>query len=81
MFSGVVTVLALGVSVAEVKAQPAIAGSPLQASPIALVNEPCGVSVSVNIAGCPAVTVIVVELEVSVKSLIWKLWLTGAAAP
>jgi hypothetical protein len=81
MFNAVVTVLAFGVSVAEVKVQPAIAGSPLQASLIAPVNEPCGVTVSVNIAGCPAVTVIVGELEVSVKSLIWKLWLTGVAAP
>jgi len=80
MLRVVVTALVLGVAVAEgVNVQPAIAGSPPQERVIALVNDPCGVSVRVNVPGCPAVTLALDEVEVSVKSLTWKLWLTGVA--
>jgi hypothetical protein len=78
--SVVVTGLAFGVTIAEEKSQPAIAGSPLQERVIALVKEPWGVTVRVNIPGCPAVTLALGGFEARVKSPIWKLWLTGVAA-
>jgi len=81
MFSVAVAVLPLGVIVAEgVKLQLANCGNTPQDSVIALVNEACGVSVSVNVPGCPAFTLVLEGVEVSMKSLTWKLWLTGVAA-
>jgi hypothetical protein len=62
-----VTVLEFGVSEAGLKAQPASAGSPLHEKLIGLVNEPWGVTVSVNVPECPAVTVVLVGLKVNVK--------------
>src|SRR5258708_10490015 len=74
MFSVVVKALTLGVTVAEgVNVQPAIAGSPPQERVIALVNDPCGVSVRVTVPGCPAVTPVFDGGEVILKSLTWKL--------
>jgi invasion protein IalB len=74
MFSVAVAVLPLGVTVAEgVKLQVANSGSVPQDKVIALVNEPCGVSVSVNVPGCPAFMLILGGVEVRVKSLSWKL--------
>jgi hypothetical protein len=74
IFSVVVTALALEVTVAEgVNVQPAIAGSPPQERVIALVNGPCGVSVRVNVPGCPAVTLVLDGVVVILKSLTWKL--------
>jgi hypothetical protein len=43
-------------------------GNPLQEKLIGLVNEPCGVTVRVNVPECPAVTVVLVGLEVNEKS-------------
>ena len=63
-----VTVLEFGVTEAGLKVQPASAGSPLQEKLIGLVNEPCGVTVSVNVPDCPAVIVLLVGLEVNAKS-------------
>src|SRR3984885_9883532 len=81
MFSVAVTMLAFGVAVAEgLNVQAAMGGRSPQESLIAPVNEPCGVSVSVNVPGCPAVTFERIGAEGSVKSLTWKLWLTGGAA-
>jgi hypothetical protein len=51
-----VTELEIGVSVAGLKLHPAPAGTPLQDRLIELVNEPCGVTVKVNVPGDPAVT-------------------------
>jgi hypothetical protein len=80
IFSVVVTVLVSGVTVAGLNVQFASAGNPVQEKLIGLVNELCGVAVKVNVAGCPAVMVVLVGFEVSVKSVTWKLWLTGVAA-
>ena len=63
-----VAVLEFGVTEAGLKVQPASAGSPLQEKLIGLVNEPWGVTVSVNVPDCPAVTVALVGLEVNAKS-------------
>jgi hypothetical protein len=62
-----VTVLEFGVTEAGLKAQPASAGSPLHEKLIGLVNEPWGVTVSVNVPDCPDVTVVLVGLKVNVK--------------
>jgi hypothetical protein len=63
-----VAVLEFGVTDAGLKEQAASAGSPLHEKLIGLVNEPCGVTVSVNVPDCPAVTVAVVGLEVNEKA-------------
>ena len=62
-----VTVLELGVTEAGLKSHPARAGSPLHEKLIGLVNEPWGVTVSVNVPDCPAVTVVLVGVDVNVK--------------
>jgi len=66
--SVVVTVLEFGVTEAGLKVQPARAGSPLHEKLIGIVNEPCGATVSVSVADCPAVTVAGAGLETNVKS-------------
>jgi hypothetical protein len=66
--SVVVTVLEFGVTEAGLKAQPARAGSPLHVKLIGLVNEPCGVTVNVNVPACPAVVVVLLGLGTTVKS-------------
>lgn len=63
-----VTVLEFGVTEAGLKVQPASAGSPLHEKLIGLVNEPCGVTVNVEVPDCPALTVVLVGLEVNAKS-------------
>jgi hypothetical protein len=63
----VVTVLAFGVRELGLNAHPASAGNPAHEKLIGLVNEPCGVTVSVNVPGCPAVTVLLVGLAANVK--------------
>ena len=63
----VVTVLPFGVTEVGLNVQPASAGSPLHEKLIGLVNEPCGVAVSVNIADCPAVTVALLGLGTTVN--------------
>ena len=68
MVSALVTVLEFGVTEAGLKVQPASAGSPLHEKLIGLVNEPWGVTVKVYVPECPAVTVLLVGLEVNVKS-------------
>jgi hypothetical protein len=69
MVTVLVTVLEFGVTEAGLKLQPASAGIPLlHEKLIGLVNEPCGVTVSVNVADCPAVIVLLVGLKVSVKA-------------
>jgi hypothetical protein len=62
-----VTVLELGVTEAGLKPQAARAGNPLHEKLIGLVNDPWGVTVSVNIPDCPAATVLLVGLKVTVK--------------
>jgi hypothetical protein len=66
--SVVVTVWVFGVTVVGLNPQPASAGNPVQEKLIGLVNEPCGVTVSVNGADCPPVIVLLVGLEVNMKS-------------
>ncbi len=66
--SVVVTMLEFGVTEAGLKAQVASAGNPVQEKLIGLVNEPCGVTVSVNVPDCPAVIVALLGLGTTVKS-------------
>ena len=66
--SVVVTSLEFGVTEAGLKVQPASAGNPVHEKLIGLVNEPCGVTVSVNVPDCPAVTVALLGLGTTVKS-------------
>jgi hypothetical protein len=74
MFSVAVAGPPLRVTVAEgVKTQVANCGSVPQDKVIVLANELCGVSVSVNLPGCPAFTLVLEGVEVSAKSLTWKL--------
>lgn len=68
ILSVVVTVLEFGVTVAGLNPQPARAGSPLHEKLIGLVNEPCGVTVTVKVPDCPAVFVILVGVDDSAKS-------------
>jgi hypothetical protein len=65
--SVVVTVLVFGVTIVGLNPQPARVGNPVQVKLIGLVNEPCGVTVTVNVPECPAVTVVLAGLEVNVK--------------
>jgi hypothetical protein len=67
MVKVLVTVLEFGVTEAGLKAQPASAGSPLHEKLIRLVNEPWGVTVSVNVPDCPAATFTLLGLEERVK--------------
>jgi hypothetical protein len=62
-----VTVLEFGVTEVGLKVQPASVGSPLHEKLIGLVNEPCGVTVRVNVPDCPAVTVALLGLVTTVK--------------
>jgi hypothetical protein len=78
----VVTVLAPGVTCVGLNVQLASAGNPVQEKLIGLGNELCGVTFKVNVPDLPAAMVVLVGLEVNVKStaLTWKLWLTGVVA-
>ena len=73
-----VTVLEFGVTEAGLKVQPASAGSPLHEKVIGLVNEPCGVTVSVNVPDCPAVTVALLGLGDRVKSVAFTICVSTA---
>ena len=55
--SVVVTILLWGVIDAGLNEQVDIAGSPLQEKLIASANEPCGVTVTLNVALCPSAIV------------------------
>jgi hypothetical protein len=65
----VVTVLAFGIRELGLNVHPASVGNPVHEKLIGLVNDPCGVTVSMNVPGCPAVTVLLVGLGASVKSI------------
>jgi hypothetical protein len=67
----VVTVVVFGVTEVGLNPQPASAGNPVQEKLIGLVNEPCGVTVSVNVPDCPAETVLLVGLAVKAKSAVF----------
>ncbi len=64
----VATVLASGVTFAGLNEHSAIAGNPLHEKVIGLANEPCGVTVMVNVPGCPEATAILAGFGVKVKS-------------
>jgi hypothetical protein len=74
----VVAGLELGVTEAGLNEQVASAGSPLQAKLTGLVNEPCGVTVSVNVAVCPAVIVCDAGFALSMKSAALTVSVTAA---
>jgi hypothetical protein len=54
----------------------------VQVKLIGLGNELCGITFKVKVPDLPAAVVVLVGLEVNVKStaLTWKLWLTGVVA-
>ena len=63
-----VTVLVFGVTVVGLNVQPARAGNPLHGEGDRACKRTFGVTVSVNVPDCPAVTVALLGLEVRVKS-------------
>jgi hypothetical protein len=64
----VAALLEFGVTLAGLNPQPDSAGSPVHVKLIGLVNEPCGVTVSVKVPEFPAVTIALVGLDERAKS-------------
>lgn len=69
MVTVLVKVLAFGVTEAGLNVHPASDGSPLHEKLIAVVKEPCGVTVRVNVPDCPAATVALLGVVATVKLL------------